>query len=311
MPSLSVQLPGRQFAGAIGRRVTIGRWPTNGIVIADPSVSRIHAWICPDADGFQLIDGGSRTGTLLNGQRLGQTARLADGDQIRIGPAMLTFHAASAPPASGAAAFSDDRSACRIGADGIKFECACGAPVWAPAKLAGSAGVCRHCRGPLRVPQLTPAAPGADAVVIGTCSVCNWPIHAGEPTTQCPSCQLLFHAECWHDNAGCSAYGCPQVGALADAPAPPPQLDPEPHESPPQPHHGPWEYTLLAASVFGALAGLLSFGAPALLALVFGLLLRRRRGLPERPGIYYLCLGIAAAGLLAGVPVSYLWWIAS
>jgi hypothetical protein len=30
----------------------------------------------------------------------------------------------------------------------------------------------------------------------------------------CPQCGLRFHAECWAENRGCSAYGCAQVGAL-------------------------------------------------------------------------------------------------
>lgn len=40
------------------------------------------------------------------------------------------------------------------------------------------------------------------------CSICQTKIIIGEEVTNCFSCQLPFHHECWQENKGCSAYGC-------------------------------------------------------------------------------------------------------
>jgi predicted RNA-binding Zn-ribbon protein involved in translation (DUF1610 family) len=40
------------------------------------------------------------------------------------------------------------------------------------------------------------------------CSICQTTLIAGEVVLACPSCGLPFHAECWDENRGCSAYGC-------------------------------------------------------------------------------------------------------
>jgi FHA domain len=55
-------------------------------------------------------------------------------------------------------------------------------------------------------------APKADP----QCGVCHTPISMFEETVHCPSCRLPFHSDCWAENRGCSAYGCPQVGALEE-----------------------------------------------------------------------------------------------
>ncbi|MDB5292601.1 MAG: hypothetical protein JWL69_3842 [Phycisphaerales bacterium] len=55
-------------------------------------------------------------------------------------------------------------------------------------------------------------APKADP----QCGVCHTPIGQFEETVHCPSCRLPFHSDCWAENRGCSAYGCPQVGALEE-----------------------------------------------------------------------------------------------
>jgi hypothetical protein len=40
------------------------------------------------------------------------------------------------------------------------------------------------------------------------CSICQTSIIAGEHILSCGYCTLPFHAECWDENRGCSAYGC-------------------------------------------------------------------------------------------------------
>jgi putative peptide zinc metalloprotease protein len=66
--------------------LTIGRSPAASLVLADPTVSRMHARITADA---VIEDAGSSHGTWLDGQRLTEPARLRDGARIRLGDAEL------------------------------------------------------------------------------------------------------------------------------------------------------------------------------------------------------------------------------
>lgn len=50
------------------------------------------------------------------------------------------------------------------------------------------------------------------------CSICQSFITDGEEIVTCPECDLPFHAECWQENMGCAAYGCPQVNVLKKQP---------------------------------------------------------------------------------------------
>lgn len=55
----------------------------------------------------------------------------------------------------------------------------------------------------------TPQDQVADRALAGKlCSICQTGIIAGERVLACPYCALPFHAECWMENQGCSAYGC-------------------------------------------------------------------------------------------------------
>jgi len=78
----------------------LGRDPNNDIVIDTDVVSRQHARLERRDSGYEIIDLGSTTGTLVNGRPVHQQ-RLRDGDVIRIGEAEIVFRAGSAvPPAS-------------------------------------------------------------------------------------------------------------------------------------------------------------------------------------------------------------------
>ena len=83
---------------------TIGRHPTNDVVVPIPTVSSEHALIeeqlIDGRRGHRLVDRGSRNGTFVNGRRA-STVTLRDGDIIRIGDALgnsvsLTYRAAHA-----------------------------------------------------------------------------------------------------------------------------------------------------------------------------------------------------------------------
>ncbi|MBI5566182.1 MAG: FHA domain-containing protein [Chloroflexi bacterium] len=109
--TLSVRQPdGRARTIVLTREpLTIGRHPTNDVVIDIATVSAEHA-IIENTDGqYRLTDRGSRNGTFVNGQRI-SIAMLKDGDIIRIGDARgnsvgLTFHAGQAPQATAVESF--------------------------------------------------------------------------------------------------------------------------------------------------------------------------------------------------------------
>ncbi len=63
---------------------TIGRLQDRDLILTHPYVSREHAQIVREPDGYYLVDPGSRHGTYVNGQRISR-AKLNAGDQIRFG----------------------------------------------------------------------------------------------------------------------------------------------------------------------------------------------------------------------------------
>jgi diguanylate cyclase (GGDEF)-like protein len=76
---------------ALGARpLVIGRGDHCDILIDDPSVSRNHARIEREPDGYFLIDLGSTNGIFVN-DVLTPRARLKDGDYLRIGNSICRF----------------------------------------------------------------------------------------------------------------------------------------------------------------------------------------------------------------------------
>ena len=68
--------------------IVIGRGRTADLVIAEATISRAHAAIGWDAEGFFMQDLGSTNGTKVNGQR-SPLARLKDGDDLQLGRLQL------------------------------------------------------------------------------------------------------------------------------------------------------------------------------------------------------------------------------
>ena len=73
------------------KQTTIGRERGNTIVLNDAAISRKHAQVYADSDGFYIRDLGSSNGVLLNQVRIGSPNRLSHGDRIVIGGLMLYF----------------------------------------------------------------------------------------------------------------------------------------------------------------------------------------------------------------------------
>ncbi len=69
---------------------TIGREATNKLVIADPSVSRQHAWVEKREDGYYLVDKNSSNGSYVNGKKIIQQ-KLSHNDKVQLGNAQLVF----------------------------------------------------------------------------------------------------------------------------------------------------------------------------------------------------------------------------
>src|SRR3984885_3172169 len=70
--------------------VTIGREASNGIPIADPSVSRKHCLVSGQDGRFLVRDLDSRNGTLVNGTNV-EEQWLQHGDEIAVGDSSFVF----------------------------------------------------------------------------------------------------------------------------------------------------------------------------------------------------------------------------
>jgi len=80
-----------------GERLTLGRAPTNTIVIHDERASRFHAEIYQSPSGWSVRDLESRNGTLLDRQSLEGDHLLASGDTISIGRTDIIFRQGDPP----------------------------------------------------------------------------------------------------------------------------------------------------------------------------------------------------------------------
>ena len=68
----------------------IGRLPELEVVLDDPSVSRLHAEVLLNEEGWVVRDRGSSNGTARNGVRIGRTPQpVSPGDTIQVGTVVL------------------------------------------------------------------------------------------------------------------------------------------------------------------------------------------------------------------------------
>jgi pSer/pThr/pTyr-binding forkhead associated (FHA) protein len=89
-PARSGLAPGTQFS--LPGDTTLGRDESNGIVLADPSISARHASIERTARGWVVRDLGSTNGTAVGSQQVnGRGALLRPGDEIRVGAVRFRF----------------------------------------------------------------------------------------------------------------------------------------------------------------------------------------------------------------------------
>jgi serine phosphatase RsbU (regulator of sigma subunit) len=83
--------PGARF-DLDGKKVTIGRSADCEVPVDTPAVSRRHAAVSHDGDGYYVEDLKSRNGTFLNDQRVVDRSLLTDGDRLLICDQEFRFH---------------------------------------------------------------------------------------------------------------------------------------------------------------------------------------------------------------------------
>jgi DNA-binding winged helix-turn-helix (wHTH) protein len=91
-PEYWLQWGERRFPLTPGIHV-IGRDPDVAVRLDGATVSRRHAQLNVTTGGAVLEDSGSKNGTFVRGARLTAPVALNDGDEIRIGSVLVTFHA--------------------------------------------------------------------------------------------------------------------------------------------------------------------------------------------------------------------------
>jgi ABC-type multidrug transport system ATPase subunit/pSer/pThr/pTyr-binding forkhead associated (FHA) protein len=75
----------------LGKPLVFGRSAEADIQLCDPMVSRRHAIVEPDANGYRLLDLHSKSGSFVNGRRFIEH-NLVIGDQIHLGPFHFVFN---------------------------------------------------------------------------------------------------------------------------------------------------------------------------------------------------------------------------
>ncbi len=74
----------------ISGSATLGRDPTNEVVLSDAGISWRHARIEDRGDAWAIVDLGSTNGTVVNGERRAETV-LSHGDKVVLGRTVLRF----------------------------------------------------------------------------------------------------------------------------------------------------------------------------------------------------------------------------
>ena len=80
----------------------LGRGDDATVRLRDPSVSRAHARLSPEAEGWRLVDLGSSNGCFVGDERV-ETALLRDREEFRLGTLELRLRIEAAPASTGAA----------------------------------------------------------------------------------------------------------------------------------------------------------------------------------------------------------------
>ncbi len=80
----------KEYELHVDKEVIIGRYSSNNVVINGIGVSRVHAKIRPEREGYILYDMASESGTIVNGRKI-ERHHLRNNDEISIARIKLTF----------------------------------------------------------------------------------------------------------------------------------------------------------------------------------------------------------------------------
>ena len=87
-------LPVRKIQGSFPSMITVGRTRNNDVVLADPMISKFHAYFRFADGSWSLADAGSVNGTRIGDTTLppkGPPTPLQFGDRVSFGDRVLTF----------------------------------------------------------------------------------------------------------------------------------------------------------------------------------------------------------------------------
>jgi pSer/pThr/pTyr-binding forkhead associated (FHA) protein/uncharacterized RDD family membrane protein YckC len=157
---INPQMPSRKEIDLPKADLSIGRDPTNDVVIPDALVSRRHARIVFDGQQYLFHDCESSNGSLLNGDRVSER-KLSDGDVLWLGASRLLFRAPENPVEGNLAKVIQHPSS-------QKMRC----PACDHAFQAGDV-FCRNCGTTLEAQQAVSQCLSCNARVVGPARFCN------------------------------------------------------------------------------------------------------------------------------------------
>ncbi len=357
MAQLIVDHNSRHALRPLNGPLLIGRASDSQVLIDEPGVLPVHAVILHYGDAYFIRNNGE---TWVNDEPVNGSHPLRDLDQIRVGTARLTFRLGPVIPRSpnseqrqaGLPDFefcSDTNGNGHLRAEHapvapetahqqvpfIALACQCGAQLRAPARFAGRQGRCPRCQRKMIIPGQPEGAPhealptarrssmlSGDSRVARdrVCGYCECPLGPNDQQLTCDRCGLPYHLECWNENLGCSAYGCPNVNILKQGPdidltsmpisqvssGPPPLLWQQAQDIPQSRRQDetPWEFVFLGASTLSLLLSLFLFGCPSLIVAFVGARLLAGSHLWFKTPIVGLSFVLCIVGFIAGLTVS-------
>jgi pSer/pThr/pTyr-binding forkhead associated (FHA) protein len=157
---INPQMPSRKEIDLPKADLSIGRDPTNDVVIPDALVSRRHARIVFDGQQYLFHDCESSNGSLLNGDRISERP-LSDGDVLWLGASRLLFRAPESAVEGNLAKVIQHPSSRRMRCP------ACEHPFQAGDVF------CRHCGATIETDQAVSLCSSCNARVVGPARFCN------------------------------------------------------------------------------------------------------------------------------------------
>jgi uncharacterized RDD family membrane protein YckC len=147
--------------------LSIGRDPSNDLVLSDSMVSRRHAVLQRRGDQYLVRDNNSSNGTMVNGDKVAGDQELRDGDLIAIGSARLLFQTESGPSGSAPTPIPGAPNPVSLPTDGERGETlkcrSCGHVAGPDDKFCRACGkdlparserhvICGHCGASVQIP---------------------------------------------------------------------------------------------------------------------------------------------------------------